>query len=99
MLEQQTLNQTKIKLLTEEEEHAERLKRAFVHLKGNLDGNLYLSLVTRAGKAKPQNFFTLWERVNQLIGGVGSKLELEHLTKRWEELKLNDGDRLSEQYK
>ena len=96
LLEQQILNQTKIKLLTQEEEHAERWKRAFVHLKGNLDGNLYLSLVTRAGKAKPQNFFTLWKRVNQLIGGVGSKLELEHLTKRWEELKLNDGDRLSE---
>lgn len=50
LLEQQILNQTKIKLLTQEEEHAERWKRAFVHLKGNLDGNLYLSLVTRAGK-------------------------------------------------
>ena len=96
LAEQLTLNKSKIAELTKEEEHRERWHRAYTCLKASIQGNLYMTLVTRPNKTGNENFFTLWDRVNQLIGGIGSKLELENLTSRWENLEMKNGQRLSE---
>ena len=95
--EQEELHERKIEMLLADPDTKHRWDRAFQRLKNGLQGNLYKSLVVRPSKGKKkENFFTLWDRLNKLIGGIGSQLELDNLTKRWENIEAKPGMRVSE---
>ena len=90
------LHEAKVAVLLANPESEERWKRAHRLLKTKLEGALYQNLVVQPSNGgENENFFTLWDRLNRLIGGTGNQLEVGDLSTKWEELTLNEGERLS----
>ena len=97
MEEEETLHKGRVQQLLNHTSE-KRWRKAYVVLKSVIHESLYETLITlpEEGALTPENFFSLWDRVNRLIGNTGTMEESYHLMTKWENLTLEDGTRMSE---
>ena len=81
MEEEETLHKGRVEQLLKNTSET-RWRKAHIVLKSVIHETLYETLITlpEEGALKTENFFSLWDRANRLIGNTGTLEEYYHLT-------------------
>ena len=97
MEEEETLHKGRVEQLLKDTSE-KRWRKAHIVLKSVIHETLYETLITlpEEGALQTENFFSLWDRINRLIGNTGTMEESYHLMTKWAQLALEDGTRMSE---